>query len=91
MFAIIGQKINDRLKGNADFVNANGKTLGSELISNNTWDNTTGWLKYPPAAPIVLSVVNNTLKTDNKCKSFPCNNTTRNNLPCNNLRDCKCI
>lgn len=63
MFAVIGQKINDRLKGNANFVNANGKTLGSELITNNTWNDTTGWFKYPPAAPIVLSVVNNTLKT----------------------------
>ena len=63
MFAVIGQKINDRLKGNTNFVNANGKTLGSELISNNTWNDTTGWAKYPPAAPIILSVENNNLKT----------------------------
>jgi len=63
MFAIIGQKINDRLKGNADFVNANGKTLGSELISNNTWDNTTGWLTNPSSGlPYALSVLNNNLK-----------------------------
>ena len=43
MFAVIGQKINDRLKGNTNFVNANGKTLGSELITNNTWNDTT-WM-----------------------------------------------
>jgi hypothetical protein len=63
MFAVIGQKINDRLKGNTNFVNANGKTLGSELISNNTWNDTTGWAKYPAASPIALSVENNNLKT----------------------------
>jgi len=63
MFAVIGQKINDRLRGNTNFVNANGKTLGSELISNNTWNNTTGWFKFPAAAPISVTAVNNTLKT----------------------------
>lgn len=62
MFAVIGQKINDRLKGNANFVNANGKTLGSELISNNTWNDTTGWFKFPSNAPIELIAVDNTLK-----------------------------
>ncbi len=62
MFAIIGQKITDRLNSNSDFVDANGVTLGSELISNNTWDNVTGWFYYPPTAPIDLIAVDNTLK-----------------------------
>ena len=61
MFAVIGQKINDRLKSNANFVNANGKTLGSELISNNTWNDTTGWATQT-SPPRSISVENNNLK-----------------------------
>lgn len=59
MFAIIGQKINDRLGENFNFKVANG-ALGSEVFSNTTFNDTTGWFSTP-TPPRSVSATNNTL------------------------------
>lgn len=50
MFAVIGQKIYDKLSSSLSFMSANGDVIGSELISNTEFNNTNNWftLTTPP-------------------------------------------
>ena len=80
MFAVIGQKIYDKLSSSLSFMSANGDVISSELITNTEFNNAIGWFVIGSTPPNNLFVLNNTLQFNSTDVNSSANVATSVNL-----------